>query len=175
MHKLNFHSARSLTWMRQFFSSIGNKIKSSAASILSLTWLNSFSLKNANNSKQGLDSATPADNSAEILVKIAVTSWQLQKKLNNGKDKDEIKETSYEKCKYSVERIINQLSELEITVNSRQGQKYNDGMNIDVMARVGNAEFKNELIKETMEPEVLLRGKIIKKEKVIIEYVEQTH
>ncbi len=175
MRKLNISSTGPLVWLSEFLSIIGNKIKSYVTSALHLKKLSSLYPKNINNINQDLDSALPIDNSAETLVKIAVASWQLQKKLNNGKDKEEIKGISYEKCNYSVERIINLLTQLGITVNSRQGQRYNEGMNIDVMSRVGNAEFKNEFIKETMEPEVSLRDKILKKEKVIIEYVEQTH
>ncbi|MBE8232901.1 MAG: hypothetical protein HAW67_04140 [Endozoicomonadaceae bacterium] len=106
----------------------------------------------------------------ESMIIIAVTTWQLQKKLNKAMSDIQEDTDHYEKMNNSILRLLDQLSTLGFTINSREKQKYNDGMNIDVMLRKGNSKLKNEYIKETIEPEILLKGKIVKKERVIIEY-----
>ena len=109
-------------------------------------------------------------NNTEEVIKISVAIWKLERKVLSMKNNEQIDQDVHEKISNSINYIQGQLNQLKLELSSREGQKYNEGMNIDVIAREGNSEDGDEYIKETIEPQVSINGKLVKKERVIVSY-----
>ncbi len=107
-------------------------------------------------------------NETDKIIDIVIANWKLRKRIMSLRDK--FKDEEYEKINNAMEYIFNSFKKLDIDINDREGDKYNDGMNIEVKMREGDPNQKNEYIKETLNPEVLIKGNIVKKEKVILMY-----
>jgi hypothetical protein len=60
------------------------------------------------------------------------------------------------------------LDKNDIDVIDYTNKKYNEGLNLDVLAVEKDSNLKEAIIKETHEPAITLKGKIVKKAKVIL-------
>jgi hypothetical protein len=63
---------------------------------------------------------------------------------------------------------VRYLDRNDIKVTDYTDQKYNEGMNLEVLAVEKDASLRQAIIKETHEPAVTLKGKLIRKAKVIL-------
>ena len=102
----------------------------------------------------------------ESIFDFAIELWRLEKKLARfigGLPEDQ---------KKAVENSIAKLSRLleksDVEIRDYTNQKYNEGMNVEIISSEKDANISHSIVKETIEPAVLHKGQIIKKAKVII-------
>ena len=60
------------------------------------------------------------------------------------------------------------LEKYDVSVISYTNQKYNEGLNLDILSIESDSNIFEPTIKETVEPTVMCKGQIIKKAKVIL-------
>ena len=102
------------------------------------------------------------------LADMATTLWLLKKHINRLLNENNLESKS--------RAISSNLTKLETILNScgyeisnyEIGQKYNEGMNVDILDVI-KSDTQYPIIKDVIEPTILYKGQIIKKAKIIKE------
>jgi len=104
---------------------------------------------------------------ASDLVDLAVEVWRVEKRLN----KLLLKSTDSQKAGFenSIQRIKRYLNKNDIEVIDYTGQKYNEGLGLDILSIDNKSEISNSFIKETIEPTVLCKNKLARKAKIVLQ------
>lgn len=101
------------------------------------------------------------------LIELAVEVWRIEKKisdlLNNLSDNQKAG------IENSLRKIKTYLTKNDIEIVDYTNQKYNDGLNLDVLSIEKKPRLAIPIIKETIEPTILCKGQVIKKAKVILQ------
>lgn len=100
------------------------------------------------------------------LVELAVEIWRLGNRLekitsNISDDQNKALQNSYTKLKRFLDKN-------DIGLIDYKNEKFNDGLNLDILAIEKDSNIKETIIKEIHEPAVTIKGKIVKKAKVIL-------
>ncbi len=104
--------------------------------------------------------------STEDFVQYAIEVWRLEQKLAKSISlmPDNIKNSVYN----SIQKLKKIYEKNDIALIDYTNQKYNDGMNLDVLAIENDQSAKVPIVKETIEPTVMFRGQVVKKAKIIL-------
>ena len=100
------------------------------------------------------------------VVDLAIDIWRLDKKLYKVKDK--LNEDENKSLDNSLDRLRRFVKKNDIEVIDYTGQKYNDGMNLDVLQFEKEPGLKHPIVFQTHEPAVSHLGKLYRKAKVIV-------
>jgi hypothetical protein len=100
------------------------------------------------------------------LAEMATDVWRIEKRLENVKP--HISESQVKAFENSVGRLKRILSKSDIEVFDYSGQKYNEGLNVDIFTKEKDPSVTSPYIREMIEPTILCRGTIIKRGKVIV-------
>jgi hypothetical protein len=104
--------------------------------------------------------------STSSLVDLGIEAWRLQNRLEKIKDK--VTDDQYKALQNSHAKLLRYLEKNDVGITDYTEQKYNEGMNLDIVAVEKDSNVKQSIIKETHEPAITLKGQIIRKAKVII-------
>lgn len=102
----------------------------------------------------------------QSLIDMAIEVWRLEKRLSKAAeslsaDQNKAFENSTAKLKRFLEKN-------DISFNDYTDQKYNEGLNLDVLSMEKDSSISESIIKETHEPAVFHKGQLIKKAKVVV-------
>lgn len=101
------------------------------------------------------------------LIELAVEIWRVEKRigdlLNNLSDNQKIGMES------SLRKIKEYLTKNDIEIIDHTNQKYNNGLNVDVLLIEKKPKLAKSIIKETIEPTIIHKGQVVKKAKVILQ------
>jgi hypothetical protein len=103
--------------------------------------------------------------SADI-VELAVEVWRMNNRIL--KAVDGLTDTQKRGLESSLQKFIRFLDHNNIKFIDHTGQKYNEGMNIEVLSFEKNQTAKYPFIKETIEPSITCKGIVVKKGKVVV-------
>lgn len=96
-------------------------------------------------------------------TQFAIEIWRLEQSVL--KMDESFSENQKKRLTNSVEKMKRYLEKYDISIIDYTGQKFNDGLNLDVLSgRVDN----ESIIQETVEPTIMYRGQVIKKAKIIL-------
>jgi len=129
--------------------------------ILSATESIKDEIKTTFSSKQNEESYNIKD-----LSEMAIDVWRLEKRLQ--KIGNNLPENQIKAFENSLQRLKRVLSKLDIETVDYTNQKYNEGMNLDIITIEKDDSIPYTIIREMIEPTVLSKGKIIKKGNVIV-------
>lgn len=102
----------------------------------------------------------------QSLIEAAIEIWRLEKRISKvSKDLTEDQNKAFEN---SVSKLNRFLDKNDITFADYTDQKYNEGLNLDVLSIEKDKDTAESIIKETHEPAVFLKGQLIKKAKVVV-------
>lgn len=104
--------------------------------------------------------------STQNLVEMAVETWRLEKRI--GKVSADLSDDQNKAFENSVTKFKRFLDKSDITFADYTDQKYNEGLNLDVLSIEKDSSISDSIIKETHEPAVFHRGQLIKKAKVVV-------
>lgn len=107
-----------------------------------------------------------ASPTVKSLIGIAIEVWRISNKvelLKNDVAKDKI--ISLEN---SSRKLSQHLNEYDVEIIDHSGEKYNEGMNLEVLSVDKDPSIKEALVKEVVEPTVMIKGQVVSKAKVII-------
>ncbi len=104
--------------------------------------------------------------STEDFLDLAVEAWRLENKFN--KIEQQLPEAAIKPFKHSLEKFRKFFAKHDIDIVDFTGQKFNDGLNIDVLNTEKDPSITEPYIKETFEPSIMVRGILVKKAKVIV-------
>lgn len=102
----------------------------------------------------------------QSLIEAAIEVWRLEKRVNKlSKDLSEDQNKAFEN---SITKLKRFLDKNDITFTDYTDQKYNEGLNLDVLSIDKDKNVAESIIKETHEPAVFHKGQLIKKAKVVV-------
>lgn len=123
------------------------------------------SLKETLDSRQHSEKPVSNEN-VENLIEISMDVWRMEKRINTFRDSfDENKLKLFEN---SIERLKRALNKSNIEIIDFTNQKYNEGQNVDILARETDPSITYAYIRETIEPTILHNQKIVKRGKIIV-------
>lgn len=102
----------------------------------------------------------------EEITELATEIWRIEQRLSKTADK--ISDVHKKGLENSVQRLKRYLQKFDVEIQDYTGQKYNDGFNFDILSREQDPSLEHPIIKETVEPTITCRGRIVKKAKVIL-------
>lgn len=104
--------------------------------------------------------------SAQNMVDAAIEIWRLEKRV--AKVSGDLSEDQNKAFENSMTKLKRFLEKNDITVTDYTDQKYNEGLNLDVLNIEKDDNVTESVIKETHEPAVFHKGQLIKKAKVVV-------
>lgn len=103
---------------------------------------------------------------ANDLIEFGIDFWRMEQRMNKiakalPKEQKEILENSLQKVKRFLDKN-------DIEIVDHTGQKYSEGMNLEILAVEKDDSIKKTIIKETKEPTILHKGQVVHIGKVIV-------
>ena len=100
------------------------------------------------------------------LVDLAVEVWRISSRME--KVSSEIQEVQRKGIESSLQKLKRYLERYDMEVIDYTGQKYNEGLNLDVLSVEKDPSVIVPTVKETVEPTVLCKGQVVRKAKIIL-------
>jgi hypothetical protein len=100
------------------------------------------------------------------LIEHAIELWRFESRINRILIKSSEEEKKL--ITNSINKLKRYLVKNDIELIDYTNQKYNDGLNLEILAVEKDPKIVDSIIKETKEPTVTHKGKVISKGKVII-------
>ena len=121
-----------------------------------------FSLNLKEDLKTFMQSRTDRDSvQIEDLAEMAVDIWRLEKKVFKLKEhSSEYQSRPFESSLSRMKRILQKHS---IEIIDYTNQKYNEGLNVEILSVEKDGTIIEPIVKETVEPGILYQGKMLKK------------
>jgi hypothetical protein len=104
--------------------------------------------------------------STQSLIELAVEVWRIEKRL--AKATESLSGDQNKAFENSTAKLRRFLDKNDITFTDYTDQKYNEGMNLDILSIEKDPSISESVIKETHEPAVLHKGQVVKKAKVVV-------
>lgn len=100
------------------------------------------------------------------LVELATEVWRIEQRL--AKVTDILPENQRKGLENSVHKFKRYISNYDIEIVDYTNQKFNDGLNLDVLSVEKDQSVTTPTVKETVEPTILVKGQVVKKAKIIL-------
>jgi hypothetical protein len=100
------------------------------------------------------------------LVDLATEVWRIEQRLT--KVTDILPENQRKGLENSVHKLKRYISNYDIEIVDYTNQKFNDGLNLDVLSVEKDQSVTTPTVKETIEPTILVKGQVVKKAKIIL-------
>ena len=99
-------------------------------------------------------------------VELAVEVWRIEQ--NIAKTIATIPESQAKRLESSIQKLKRYLEKYDLEIIDYKNQKYNDGLTLDVLSIEKDPSIQESVIKETIEPTIMLKGQVVRKAKVIV-------
>lgn len=106
---------------------------------------------------------SPSTNS---LIELAIEVWRIEKRL--VKASESLSDDQNKAFENSNAKLLRFLNKNDITFTDYTDQKYNEGLNLDILSIEKDSSITESVIKETHEPAVFYKGQVVKKAKVVV-------
>jgi len=100
------------------------------------------------------------------IVELATEVWRIEQRL--AKVSDILPENQRKGLENSVHKFKRYISKYDIEIVDYTNQKFNDGLNLDVLSVEKDQSVTTPTVKETVEPTILVKGQVVKKAKIIL-------
>jgi hypothetical protein len=111
-----------------------------------------------------------AEDSSQLTIEIATTIWRLKRRLSTDGDASDIVRRSSR----DIESMSDSLQQSEIEIKDYTGQKYDDGMALQVLAFQPIPGLNQKQIIETIKPTIFQKNKTIQVGQVIVGVPEKS-
>ncbi len=105
--------------------------------------------------------------SQQNLIDIALTFWSIKKYSSKLISENNLEEKS-RPLKSNLAKFENLLNSINVKIFDYTNQKYNEGMNVDIIDTV-KSDTPVSFIKETIEPSIIINDILVKRARVIKE------
>ena len=100
------------------------------------------------------------------LIELAVEVWRIQQRLI--KLLPTLPESQKPGLENSVQKLTRFLGKYDIEIIDHTNQKFNSGLNLDVLSIEKDPSITEPIVKETKEPTVMLKGQVVRRAKIIL-------
>jgi hypothetical protein len=99
-------------------------------------------------------------------VELAVEVWRIEQRIN--KSLDTLPENHKKGLDISVQKLKRYLDKYDLQVVDYTNQKYNEGLNLDILSVEKDSSITDPIVKETVEPTVMYKGQVLRKAKIVL-------
>lgn len=99
------------------------------------------------------------------LIELSIEIWRLENRINKNSD---IQESQKEMIRNSIQKMKRYLEKNDIEILDYTDKAFNEGRNLEILAVEKDPSVENPIIKETKEPTIMCKGRVVRKGKVII-------
>ncbi|MBP9781071.1 hypothetical protein KBC89_00255 [Candidatus Woesebacteria bacterium] len=103
---------------------------------------------------------------ANDLVDLATEVWRIEQRL--AKVVDIFPENKRKGLENSVNKLKRYILKYDIEIVDYTNQKYNDGLNLEVLSIEKDSNLTEPIVKETIEPTILVKGQVVRKAKIVL-------
>jgi molecular chaperone GrpE (heat shock protein) len=100
------------------------------------------------------------------LVDLAVEIWRMDQRL--VKSMSALPENQQKGLQISIEKLKRYVGKYDIEILDYTNQKFNDGLNLDILSVEKDPSLPAPIVKETIEPTILVKGQVVRKAKIIL-------
>src|SRR3989344_4871338 len=100
------------------------------------------------------------------LIELSIEIWRLENRIN--KIFTNISESQKESVTNSIQKIKRYLEKNDIEILDHTNKKFNEDINLEILAVEKDPSITEPMIKETKEPTIMYRGHVVRKGKVVI-------
>lgn len=100
------------------------------------------------------------------LVDLAVEIWRMDQRL--AKSMSALPENQQKGLQISIEKLKRYVGKYDIEILDYTNQKFNDGLNLDILSVEKDLSLPGPIVKETIEPTILVKGQVVRKAKIIL-------
>lgn len=104
--------------------------------------------------------------STDDLMQFAVEVWRIEQRL--AKLQINLPENQKKGLENSVQKLKRYFEKYDIKIVDYTNQKFNDGLNLDVLSVEKDPAVMEPIIRETVEPTIMYRGQVVRKAKIIV-------
>lgn len=100
------------------------------------------------------------------LVDVAIEIWRIEQRL--AKSASVLPENQKKGLDNSVQKLRRYVEKYDIEIIDYTNQKFNEGLNLDILSVEQNPLLQWPTVKETIEPTIILKGQVVRKAKIIL-------
>lgn len=100
------------------------------------------------------------------LIDLALEIWRIGDRIQ--KVAPELQEVQRKAIESSVAKLNRYLDRYDMEIIDYTGQKYNEGLSLDILSVEKDSSVLIPIVKETVEPTILCKGQVVKKAKIIL-------
>jgi len=104
--------------------------------------------------------------SADDFIQFATEIWRIEQRIE--KLQTTLSENQIKGLRNSLQKFKRYFEKYDMEVVDYTGQKYTEGMNLDVLAFEKDPQITKTIVKATMEPTIMLKGQVVRKAKIIV-------
>ena len=103
---------------------------------------------------------------ANEITDLAVEIWRIEQRI--AKSASSLPENQLKGLENSIQKMKRYLEKYDIEIMDYKNQKYNEGLNLDILSVEKDPTLPEPMIKETVEPTIMLKGQVVRKAKIIL-------
>lgn len=100
------------------------------------------------------------------LVDLAIEIWRMDQRI--AESASSLPENHSKGLANSIERLKRYVQKYDIEIVDYTNQKYNDGLNLEVLSVEKDATIPHPIVKKTIEPTIICKGQVVRKAKIIL-------
>lgn len=104
--------------------------------------------------------------STDDFMQFAFEVWRIEQRIT--KLQINLPENQKKGLENSIHKLKRYFEKYDIAVIDYTNQKFNDGLNLDVLSVEKDPAVMEPIIKETIEPTIMYRGQVVRKAKIIV-------
>ncbi|MDP3763873.1 MAG: nucleotide exchange factor GrpE [bacterium] len=103
---------------------------------------------------------------ANEITDLAVEIWRIEQRI--AKSASSLPENQLKGLENSIQKLKRYLEKYDIEIVDYKNHKYNDGLNLDILSVEKDLTLPESVVKETVEPTIMLKGQVVRKAKIIL-------
>jgi len=104
--------------------------------------------------------------STDDFIRFAIEVWRIEQRII--KMQNILPENQKKGIENSTKKLKRYFEKYDIEIIDYTNQKFNDGLNLDVLSVEKKPNITESIIKETIEPTIMYRGQVVRKAKIIV-------
>jgi len=104
--------------------------------------------------------------SVNNLVELAVEIWRIEQRIT--KLLSHLSDNQKKGLDNSIQKFKRYLEKYDIEIIDYTNQKYNEGLNLDILSVEKDKSISEPVVKETVEPTIMCKGQVVRKAKIIL-------
>jgi len=100
------------------------------------------------------------------LIDLAIEVWRMEQRI--AKSAPSLPETQLKGLENSIQKLKRYLEKYDIEIIDYKNQKYNEGLNLDILSIEKDPSLQHSIVKETVEPTIMCKGQVVRKAKIIL-------